>query len=223
MENSNCSCMANQQMDEVQDLTEYLRRLIKLSQFPIVLELGSRQVTKDSLVQILDFKEGTYKYIGFDLLPGPNVDVVGDAHELSKYFPQDSFDLIISKSVFEHIAMPWKVVLEMNKVIKIGGIVFINTLFMFPMHELPWDFWRYTTESWKILFNSLTGFQVVRIEHNTPVKLLLEEQSQYFKQDELIGFINSNVLARKISDYDQNRLKWDVSAIDILNTIYPHK
>lgn len=223
MGNTNYSCMANQQMDDVKDLTEYLRRLIKLSQFPTVLEIGSREVTKDSLVQILDFEKGTYRYIGFDILPGPNVDVVGDAHELSRYVPNDSIDLIISKSVFEHIAMPWKVILEMNKVLKKGGLVFINTFFMFPMHELPWDFWRYTTESWKTLFNNLTGFQIIRTEHNTPVKLLLVEPNQYFKEDDLVGFINSNVLACKISDYDQNRLMWDVSANDILNTIYPHK
>ncbi len=56
----------------------------------------------------------------FDIAPGDDVDVVGDAHELSKFFPSNHFDFIYCVSVFEHLFMPWKVVLEMNRVLKPG-------------------------------------------------------------------------------------------------------
>ncbi len=218
----NYSVMVDQELEDVKDLTEYLRRIIKLSHFPTVLELGSRQVTGDSLVDILEFKDGNYKYIGFDIIPGPNVDIVGDAHELSKHIPNDSIDLIISKSVFEHIAMPWKVVLEANKVLKQGGLIFINTFFIFPMHELPWDFWRYSIESWKSLFNKWTGFKIVRTENNVPLQIVLDVPNPNWQTKDMVGFVNSNLIARKISNYDQDQLRWDITAGDILSTIYPH-
>src|ERR1043165_6505721 len=71
---------------------------------------------------------------------------VGDAHELSKFFGTE-FDAVFSLAVFEHFAMPWVVAAEINKVLKIGGLTFHSTHFAFPLHERPWDFWRYTGQS----------------------------------------------------------------------------
>ena len=45
-------------------------------------------------------------YTGFDLYDGVNVEVVGDAHNLSQYFDKQ-YDLIFCSAVFEHFAMPW--------------------------------------------------------------------------------------------------------------------
>ncbi len=39
-------------------------------------------------------------------MDGENVDLVIDAHRLSEYFDKESFDLVISFAVFEHLAMP---------------------------------------------------------------------------------------------------------------------
>lgn len=58
-----------------------------------VLEIGSRAVVSDSLWNRVI---PNVSYTGFDVLPGKNVDVVGDAHRLSQYFPNQKFDLIIS-------------------------------------------------------------------------------------------------------------------------------
>lgn len=75
------------------------------------------------------------------------MDIVGDAHELSLLFPNEHFDVGMSKAVFEHLAMPWKVVLEVNKILRPNGLLFINTLHTFPLHEKPWDFWRFSEEA----------------------------------------------------------------------------
>ena len=55
------------------------------------------------------------KYVGLDISPGPNVDVVGDAQHLSRVVT-GKFDAVFSVATFEHLLMPWKVVLELNKV-----------------------------------------------------------------------------------------------------------
>ena len=76
-----------------------------------VLEIGSRNVTGANLRG--RFNEADY--LGFDYYPGENVDIAGDAHKLSTYFPDDQkFDLIFSSAVFEHFHMPWVVALEIQ-------------------------------------------------------------------------------------------------------------
>jgi SAM-dependent methyltransferase len=96
-----------------------------------------------------------------DILPGENVHVVGDAHQLSSHFEPETFDAVLSVSVFEHLLIPWKVVLEINKVLKIGGFGLIHTHQSIGMHDAPWDFWRFSDNSWKALFNKNTGFEIV--------------------------------------------------------------
>lgn len=104
-----------------------------------VLEIGSRIVSPGSRSKRELFPEAA-SYIGFDYYPDDNTDVVGDAHRLSQYFKHHRFDAIFSLSVFEHLAMPWVVAMEINKLLEIGGITFHGTHFAWPLHEKPWDF-----------------------------------------------------------------------------------
>ena len=50
------------------------------------------------------------------------MDVVGDAHTLSRHYPDAAFDAVMAFSVLEHLLMPWKLVIELNRVLKPGGI-----------------------------------------------------------------------------------------------------
>lgn len=94
-----------------------------------VLEIGSREVTGKSKDRD-GFNQA--QYTGFDYYPGENVDIVGDAHKLSSYFNETrQFDMIYSSACFEHFAMPWVVATEISKMLKTGGIVFVETHFSF--------------------------------------------------------------------------------------------
>ena len=104
-----------------------------------VLEVGSRVVTGTNFRSLFEKAD----YIGFDYYAGDNVDVVGDAHRLSHYFDK-KFDLIFSSAVFEHLAMPWQASLEMIKLLKPGGYIFVETHYSFSSHERPWHFFQYS-------------------------------------------------------------------------------
>jgi SAM-dependent methyltransferase len=123
-----------------------------------ILEVGSRAVVSNSL-----WKGSVPEsdYVGFDVLPGENVDVVGDAHKLSEYFEPESFDAVISLAVFEHLAMPWIVVEEITKLLKVGGLVLIETHFSYGEHELPWHFFQFNKTALECLFNPGLGYEIV--------------------------------------------------------------
>jgi len=121
---------------------------------PTVLELGARNVS--GLLRRGHFPNAG-KYIGIDIHPGEGVDIVGDAHRLSELVAPDSVEALFSFSVFEHLLFPWKVALEINRVLKVGGIVFVSTHPVWPTHELPWDFWRFPVGGLSGLFSKRSG------------------------------------------------------------------
>ena len=132
-----------------------------------ILEIGSREVTGRSN----DRKEfAKAEYIGFDFYPGNNVDIVGDAHKLSTYFKKDDkFDIIYSSACFEHFAMPWIVAIEIAKLLKVGGIVFIETHFSFSSHERPWHFFQFSDMALKVLFSKELGFECIEVGVSNPM------------------------------------------------------
>lgn len=131
-----------------------------------VLEIGARNVTGTSLRE----RFSRTHYVGFDFYPGDNVDVVGDAHRLSSYFAgQEKFDLIFSSAVFEHLAMPWVVALEIQKLLKVGAHVFVETHFSFSSHERPWHFFQFSDQGLRVLFNHALGFDLVESGMSNPI------------------------------------------------------
>jgi SAM-dependent methyltransferase len=183
-----------------------------------LLEIGSRNV---SGVVWRDAFQPSVAYTGFDIHEGANVDVVGDAHALSSHLPGEHYDAVFSISVFEHLAMPWKAVLEINRIMKPGGLLYISTHPAIPPHEIPWDFWRYSRETFKILLNETTGFEILESKEGTPGRILSLSHDRTTSRVHLVPINQSiAVLARKIGNANA-RLSWDIPVSSILQTHYP--
>jgi hypothetical protein len=126
-----------------------------------LLEIGSR-ARSGNTYRYLFPKE--IKYIGLDVTDGPNVDIVGDAHHITRYI-KSKVDFVFSISTFEHLLMPWKAVIEINKVMSPGGLIFTQSHQTWPIHEIPWDYWRFSRDGWHGLFNRHTGFEIVQTSY----------------------------------------------------------
>ncbi len=182
-----------------------------------VLEIGSRARSGNTRVH----RFPTGEYVGFDVIAGENVQVVGDAHALSSYFPSDHFDAVFGVSVFEHLAMPWKVIMEINRVLKPGGTVCVFTHPTYPPHDRPWDFWRYGPEAFEVLFSAPTGFQLVDCAEGLACSIV-----PLASEPPLVGlwrepaFLAVTALARKVGPPD-SRVRWDVPLPEVLSTRYP--
>lgn len=181
-----------------------------------VLEMGSRARSGITVKELIPKK---HAYVGLDILPGPNVDVVGDAHCLSTLFSKNRFGAIFSRSVFEHLAMPWKVVIEANHVLATGGFIFASTHQTWVLHEQPWDFWRYSTDAWATLFNRFTGFEIIETAYGEPARIHAMWNSPIvYDMASHPAFLSSAVIARKISGTD---LTWPVPLSAIQEGTYP--
>lgn len=171
-----------------------------------VLEIGSREVTGKSDARA---RFSNAEYVGFDFYPGANVDVVGDAHKLSQYFGDEKFDIIYSVAVFEHFAMPWLVAVEIAKMLKVGGVLFVETHFSFSSHERPWHFFQFSDMALKVLFSPALGFECIEAGVSNPIIGRFSSLADnYLKFRPVNGlYCHSEFLGRKIKEI--SRFDWD--------------
>jgi SAM-dependent methyltransferase len=81
-------------------------------------------------------------FTGIDLSPGPGVDLVlTDAH--SYPFRDNYFDIVVSTSCFEHDQFFWLTFIEVARVTKFGGFIYINCPSNGNYHGYPLDHWRF--------------------------------------------------------------------------------
>lgn len=187
-----------------------------------VLEVGARVVTGDCFRRFFE----TATYTGFDYYAGENVDVVGDAHKLSSYFDK-KFDLIFSSAVFEHLAMPWRVSLEMIKLLKPGGYVFIETHYAHGSHERPWHFFQFSENALDVLFSSKFGMQCIKKGCSNLVEGKFSDKASEYLRGRLIRgiYCHSEYLGRKVSYLPDDRLSWDDIVLEDVagGTQYPKR
>jgi len=111
-----------------------------------VLDIGSQDVN-GSLKQVMP---AGFSYVGVDFVPGNNVDVVlEDPYRLP--FDTQSADVILSSSCFEHAEMFWVLFLEILRVLKPGGLFYLNVPSNGEFHRWPVDCWRFYPDSGRAL------------------------------------------------------------------------
>jgi SAM-dependent methyltransferase len=88
------------------------------------------------------FQEEPWTYIGLDIAPGKNVDLVLEDGYHWKEVKNESADIIISGQAFEHIEYFWLTMSEIAKALKPGGLCCIIAPSGGPEHRYPVDCWR---------------------------------------------------------------------------------
>jgi len=202
--------------DPVHALYDRFHALVRERPAGRLLEVGSR--ARSGIIR-RDIAPAGWDYSGLDVLAGPNVDVVGDAHRVSSLYPASHFDAVMSFSVLEHLMMPWKFVLELNRVLKPGAIGVFTTHQCWPLHDQPWDFWRFSDQAWTGLLNAATGFEIVDARLGEPAFVVAEKchPATAFAETAAAS-LSSGVLFRKIGE---TALEWPVELGDLTRTHYP--
>lgn len=70
------------------------------------------------------------------------VDHIGPAHDLP--VPDCEYDAVLCTQVLEHVPNPDAVIAELHRVLRPGGRLYLTVPLAWELHELPFDFYRYT-------------------------------------------------------------------------------
>jgi len=117
-------------------------------------EFIRKQATEE---KTLDVGAGDKNYVSFfpnittiDINPERKPDVVADVCQLP--FGDNEFGLILCTEVLEHLPNPAAAIKEIKRVLKPGGKLVATTRFIFPIHDAPGDYFRYTKYGLRELF-----------------------------------------------------------------------
>jgi SAM-dependent methyltransferase len=94
----------------------------------------------------------------FDIDEKYHPDIVGDICTFN--FGQGLFDVIVLSEVLEHVHSPHLAIKNIYSVLEPGGRLILTVPFIFPIHERPRDYFRYTRYGLELL---LKEFNEVRI------------------------------------------------------------
>ena len=97
-------------------------------------------------------------YVSLDIDAAARPGVVGDAHALP--FGDGAFDVVLANNVIEHLHDPAKGVAEMHRVLAAHGQVLYTIPFLYPVHEAPHDYTRFTRYGLQRLFRGFSAAEV---------------------------------------------------------------
>jgi SAM-dependent methyltransferase len=151
-----------------------------------VLEVGSFDVNGSPRPLVEAHRPASY--LGIDIVDGPGVDKVCSAERIVEEFGPDSFDVIISTEMMEHVR-DWRLILSnMKRSLTVGGLLVVTTRsFGFPQHDYPADYWRYELSDMRVLFGDLTIELLEADDPATPGVFIVARKPQQFDELDLIG------------------------------------
>lgn len=153
-----------------------------------VLDVGSLDVNGSAKDRVIGFCS---EYIGVDMRPGKGVDIVLKAEDVLATFGKETFDVVVSTEMMEHVRNWYMAIYNMVIVLKPGGIMALTTRSPgFGRHEYPSDYWRFTQQNFRDIL--------------TPMGVIIETE------DDPSGFPGVGVIFRKTERpvNDEDAKKW---------------
>jgi len=108
---------------------------------------------------------GAVSYTGCDIVQSSEkrVDVLCPSTEIPLL--DASYDTVFSTQVLEHVEDHGKMLAEAFRLLKADGTLILSAPMMWPHHEVPYDFFRFTRYGIEYLFHK-AGFTDVHIQQN---------------------------------------------------------
>jgi ubiquinone/menaquinone biosynthesis C-methylase UbiE len=116
---------------------------------PLLLVIGGGTVGNG--VEAI-YADARGRVVAFDINPSPLTQLIADAHQIP--LADGSVDAVVIQAVLEHVLEPGRVVCEIHRVLRTGGLVYAETPFLQPVHAGPYDFTRFTASGHRYLFRA---------------------------------------------------------------------
>jgi len=150
------------------------------------------------------------EYIGVDIEEGPDVDIVCDAENLAKKFGKESFDVVISTEMLEHVRDWKKVISNIKKICKSEGIILLTTRsYGFDYHAYPYDYWRYEVKDMENIFSDCEILTINDDDEKNGVLVKVKKPENFIEKDlsnyELYSIV-ANKRVKDIKNQDFNTI-----------------
>jgi SAM-dependent methyltransferase len=96
---------------------------------------------------------GFPQLVQLEICAYPHTDVVNQSDTLP--FRDSSFDFIFALAVTEHVRRPWVLASEMQRVLKKGGAIHVDSAFLQPIHGYPSHYFNMTGVALQGLFDEI--------------------------------------------------------------------
>lgn len=94
-----------------------------------------------------------------DIDPKRLPDTVADVHKLP--FEDASYGVVLATEMLEHCHTPETALREMKRVLKPKGTLILTTRFVYPLHDTPHDYYRFTEYGLRHLFADMDIVELV--------------------------------------------------------------
>ena len=109
---------------------------------PVILDIGARKAKGR---YFFGAPPADARLTCVDIEPGPNVDIVADAHDLSP-IPDNYADCLVAVGMLLHCRYPNQVLSEFYRVLKPGGILYVGAPYVSPHPHFPPVFYHFTVQ-----------------------------------------------------------------------------
>jgi len=125
-----------------------------------IYEFGSLQVAgQEGYADLRPIFPGK-RYVGCDLRIGVGVDRIEDLMGLS--LGDETAGTVLILDTLEHVENCHRAMDEVYRILKPEGVLAISSVMLFPIHEYPSDYWRFTPEAFRLF---LRRFQTALVSH----------------------------------------------------------
>ncbi|WP_176233857.1 class I SAM-dependent methyltransferase [Candidatus Hakubella thermalkaliphila] len=107
------------------------------------------------------------------------------------------FDAVVSLNVLEHVISPEKAIKEFNRILKIGGKLFLMVPQASGQHQKPYDYWRFTSFGLRHLLET-SGFHIISLEPRGGYFLLMGDQLKALQKLSFLGADRPILLPLKV-------------------------
>ena len=143
------------------------------------------------------FAQKPWRYVGVDLAPGKNVDLVLRDPYHWRELKTESVDVLVSGQTFEHTEFFWETILEIARVLKPGGLCCIIAPATGNEHRFPLDCWRILADGFRALAR-YAGLEVVHAHTHWEELAKYDAESNKWHESILIARKRAESLGTKM-------------------------
>ncbi len=172
-----------------------------------ILEVGSLDVN-GSLRTVAE-RYSPSSYIGVDFQAGPGVDQVCDANDLLEKFGRETFDLLISTELLEHVRDWRRVISNFKNVLKPRGKLLLTTRSKgCKFHGYPFDYWRYEVSDMEKIFSDFL-VQSIEPDFSLPGVFVFAQKPDEFREADTSDMeLYSVITGRRSKTVTDRHITW---------------